>query len=75
MRLPRLHDGPCPPFGMTPRARCLGICSECGEHLWRTSLGTVYCPECDVCPECLCPHVDGFRHYAGCPRIEEEEYA
>ena len=51
--------------------RCLGECHECGEHLSSTGRYTVYCPSCDVCPECGCPNADGFAHYQGCAETED----
>ena len=53
--------------------RPLGQCRECGEDLMSTGRYTVYCPSCDVCPDCGCPNADGFAHYAGCPAIEQTE--
>lgn len=53
--------------------RCLGVCSECSEHLEQTGRYTTFCPSCDVCSECGCPGVDGFAHYIGCAFIEAYE--
>jgi hypothetical protein len=50
--------------------RCLGVCRECDSHLESTGRYTTYCPSCDTCPECHCPNVDGFAHYAGCKESE-----
>ncbi len=41
-------------------------CRECEGPLDQTGRLTWYCPECDVCPDCNCPRVDGFAHYQGC---------
>lgn len=51
--------------------RCLGNCRECEAHLMSDGRNTVYCPSCDLCPECegifdhtsdctLSPHADIF---------------
>lgn len=58
--------------GRDYHGRCLGECRECGEHLMGTGRYTVYCPSCSVCPECGCPRVDGFEHYAGCIEAQGE---
>lgn len=57
--------------GRDYHGRCLGHCKECGEHLAQTGRYTTYCPSCDTCPDCGCPRVDGFAHYAGCSASEE----
>ena len=42
-------------------------CSNCGEHtIKQTGRATLYCDDCNTCPTCGCPDVDGFMHYAGC---------
>ncbi len=46
-------------------------CFECGEDMEETGRNTLYCPSCDVCPECRCPNADGFQHHAGCDMAEE----
>ena len=51
--------------------RCIGLCSECDEHLEQDGRYTTYCPCCNVCPDCGCPDT-GFSHYAGCAAIELE---
>jgi len=60
------HQGECPSDGGDYHGRCLGSCFECGEHLLSTGRYTTYCPDCDTCPDCGCPNVDGFSHYEGC---------
>lgn len=48
-------------------------CPECGANTETTGRDTRYCPDCDTCPTCGCPQVDGFSHYAGCAEAEAEE--
>lgn len=63
----------CPSYGKDSRGRCLGACTECDTHLESTGRYTVYCPICDVCPECGCPDADGFSHNQGCTALDQEE--
>lgn len=63
----------CGGDGTDYHGQCLGECCECGAHLESTGRYTVYCPSCDCCPECLCPNVDGFAHYAGCKAADDDD--
>lgn len=45
-------------------------CFECGREMEQTGRLTWYCVDCNVCPICDCPQVDGFLHYSGCINAE-----
>ena len=64
------HELGCPEEA---RVRNRPRCFECDELMEQTGRNTLYCPSCDVCPECNCPHADGFAHYEGCEAIEDDE--
>ena len=50
-------------------------CFECGCEAEQSGRMTWYCPDCDTCPDCGCPRVDGFEHYQGCSAIPDDDGA